>query len=133
MDPRGLLPGTYSGTVTATVPGDLPGEVPVTLRVMAGPHGGMRCPRRSSSSRVWPGPACEPWRPAPVHPLWVLAAAGCRHTTISPNAGEHDGIRRYCGAAGISTESVTFMAGYGKTSCRGCVARWIWPSRSLRL
>jgi hypothetical protein len=41
----------------------------------------------------------------------VFASRGARHTAISPDAGEHDGIKRYCSETGIATDQVTFLAG----------------------
>ena len=41
----------------------------------------------------------------------VFAAAGAHHTAISPDAGEHEGIRAYCAEAGIAADDVRFLAG----------------------
>ncbi len=40
----------------------------------------------------------------------VFAAAGARHTVVAPIAGEHDEVRDWCAARGISTERLTFLA-----------------------
>jgi predicted O-methyltransferase YrrM len=40
----------------------------------------------------------------------VFAAAGCRHTAISPARDEHERVRAWCAARGIATEHVTFLA-----------------------
>ena len=41
----------------------------------------------------------------------VFAAAGSRHTVISPDAAEHRLIRAYCDRAGIDHSGVRFIAG----------------------
>ena len=40
----------------------------------------------------------------------IFAAAGARHTAISPSAAEHDRIREYCEAIGIDPGSLDFVA-----------------------
>jgi len=40
----------------------------------------------------------------------VFAAAGARHLTISPDAGEHDRVLRYCAEQGIATDGLRFIA-----------------------
>lgn len=41
----------------------------------------------------------------------VFAARGARHIAISPDPGEHEGIKRYCAENGIATEQLGFFAG----------------------
>ncbi len=41
----------------------------------------------------------------------VFAAAGSRHTTISPDLSEHARIRAWCEAAGVDTVEVEFIEG----------------------
>jgi hypothetical protein len=41
----------------------------------------------------------------------VFAAGGARHTAISPDPEEHEGIKRYCAEHRIDTGAVTFFAG----------------------
>ena len=41
----------------------------------------------------------------------VFAAAGARHTAISPSADEHQRISDYCRRAGIDDSNVSFVAG----------------------
>ena len=40
----------------------------------------------------------------------VFAGAGCQHVAISPDADEHERVRVWCAAHGISTEHVSFLA-----------------------
>jgi hypothetical protein len=40
----------------------------------------------------------------------VFAAQGARHTTISPDAGEHQRVREYCRRIGVDDSNVTFIA-----------------------
>lgn len=41
----------------------------------------------------------------------VFASRGARHTAISPDPGEHEGIKRYCAENGIATDDLSFFAG----------------------
>jgi hypothetical protein len=41
----------------------------------------------------------------------VFASRGARHTAISPDPGEHEGIKRYCEEQGIPSDQLTFFAG----------------------
>jgi predicted O-methyltransferase YrrM len=41
----------------------------------------------------------------------VFAAAGARHTSISPGADEHERVRAYCAELGVSSDSVEFVHG----------------------
>jgi hypothetical protein len=40
----------------------------------------------------------------------VFAASGARHLTISPDAGEHGRVLRYCAEHGIATDGLRFIA-----------------------
>ena len=51
----------------------------------------------------------------------VFAAAGARHTVISPDPAEHRLIREYCDRAGIDHSSVRFIAGPSEDVLPGIV------------
>ncbi|HEX8854416.1 MAG TPA: class I SAM-dependent methyltransferase [Thermoleophilaceae bacterium] len=46
----------------------------------------------------------------------VFAAAGATHTAVSPDPGEHEAIRAWCAAEGISREKVTFIPASSHTA-----------------
>lgn len=42
----------------------------------------------------------------------VFAAGGASHTSISPDAGEHERVREYCRQIGVDTSGLTFIEGF---------------------